>query len=118
LAVLDVFEDEKLLERSNDVGDRLRASLRELADHHQEIVDVRGLGAMVAFELGTNGDVSKPDAALTARVVAAARERGLLLLSCGVQGNVIRILVPLTATDELLDEGLAILADSLRAASV
>ena len=74
-----------------------------------------GLGAMVAIELFENGDPSRPDAALTRRVVAEAARRGLILLSCGSYGNVIRILVPLTASDALLDEGLQILADSLKA---
>jgi 4-aminobutyrate aminotransferase/(S)-3-amino-2-methylpropionate transaminase len=72
----------------------------------------RGVGAMVAIELLKCGDVYRPDAALTKKVVAEAARRGLMLLSCGTFGNVIRILVPLTASDALLDEGLAILADS------
>ena len=76
---------------------------------------MRGLGAMVAIELFENGDLSRPDAVLTKQVVAEAARRGLILLSCGTHGNVIRILVPLTASDELLHEGLAILADSLEA---
>ena len=76
-------------------------------------VNSTGLGAMVAIELFENGDLSRPDAALTKQVVAEAARRGLILLSCGTYGNVIRILVPLTASDELLLEGLAILADSL-----
>ncbi|MBT9440460.1 MAG: aminotransferase class III-fold pyridoxal phosphate-dependent enzyme, partial [Acidovorax sp.] len=79
------------------------------------IGDVRGLGAMVAIELFEDGDVHRPDAALTKKVVAEAAKRGLILLSCGTYGNVIRILVPLTASNELLEEGLTILADSFAA---
>ena len=79
------------------------------------IGDVRGLGAMVAIELFEDGDTDRPDAALTKKVVAEAARRGLILLSCGTYGNVIRILVPLTASDALLQEGLAILADSFAA---
>ena len=116
LAVLDVFEEERLLERSRAVGERLQAGLRALAQQHPEIQDVRGLGAMVAIELFDGGDLNKPAADLTKRLCAEALKRGLVLLSCGVYANVIRILVPLTASDALLDEGLAIMGEALRAA--
>ena len=116
LAVLDVFEEEQLLARSTAVGDRLKAGLRALAQQHTEIQDVRGLGSMVAVELFKNGDLGQPDADLTKRVCAEALKRGLVLLSCGVYANVIRILVPITASDALLDEGLAMLGDALAAA--
>ncbi|HMC14656.1 MAG TPA: 4-aminobutyrate--2-oxoglutarate transaminase [Albitalea sp.] len=112
LAVLKVFEDQSLLERSKAVGARLVAGLRHIAQSEPAIRDVRGLGAMVAIEL-FDGDT--PDAALTRRVVAEAARRGLILLSCGIHANVIRVLVPLTAEDALLDEGLQILADSFAA---
>ena len=69
---------------------------------------------MVAIELFENGDKSRPDANLTKNVVAEAARRGLVLLSCGTYGNVIRILVPLTASDALIEEGLAILAESFK----
>lgn len=116
LAVLDVFEEDNLLERSRAVGERLTAGLRALAQQHPEIQDVRGLGAMVAIELFDSGDHSKPAAELTKRMCAEALKRGLVLLSCGVYANAIRILVPLTASDALLDEGLAIMGESLKAA--
>jgi 4-aminobutyrate aminotransferase/(S)-3-amino-2-methylpropionate transaminase len=116
LAVLDVFEEERLLERSRAVGERLTAGLRALAQQHPEIQDVRGLGAMVAIELFDGGDHSKPAAELTKRMCAEALKRGLVLLSCGVYANAIRILVPLTASDALLDEGLAIMGEALKAA--
>jgi len=112
LAVLQVFEDERLLARSKAVGARLTAGLRRIAEAHPAIGDVRGLGAMVAMELFEGGDVTRPDAELTHRVVAEAARRGLVLLSCGNHANVIRILVPLTASDAVLDEGLRILSDS------
>jgi 4-aminobutyrate aminotransferase/(S)-3-amino-2-methylpropionate transaminase len=70
---------------------------------------------MVAIELFKDGDVHQPDADLAKAVVAEAAQRGLILLSCGVYGNVIRILVPLTASDALLDDGMAILSDTLQA---
>ena len=111
LAVMEVFEKENLLQRSRDVGERLTAALKAMAANHACIGDVRGLGAMVAMELFKNGDVKQPDADLAKRVTAEAATRGLILLTCGTYGNVIRILVPLTASDTLLDEGLAIMAD-------
>jgi 4-aminobutyrate aminotransferase / (S)-3-amino-2-methylpropionate transaminase / 5-aminovalerate transaminase len=115
LAVLDVFDRDKLLERSRAVGARLTAGLQALAAKHKAIGDVRGLGAMVAIELFKAGDVHQPDADLAKAVVAEAAKRGLILLSCGVYGNVIRILVPLTASDALLDDGMAILSATLQA---
>ena len=115
LAVLQVFDDEQLLARSQAVGERLSAGLKAMAARHKAIGDVRGLGAMVAMELFKDGDVHQPDADLVKAIVAEGAKRGLILLSCGVYGNVIRILVPLTASDALLDEGLAILADTVRA---
>ena len=115
LAVLKAFDDEKLLQRSRSMGEALIAGLQRLAAKQPAIVDVRGLGAMVAIELAKNRDPEQPDADLTKRVVAEAARRGLILLSCGSYGNVIRILVPLTASDALLAEGLQILADSFAA---
>ena len=115
LAVLKVFDDEQLLARSRALGQRLTAGLCRIAAEVTAIGDVRGLGAMVAIELFEEGDTARPDAALTRRVVAEAARRGLILLSCGTYGNVIRVLVPLTASDLLVDEGLALLADSFAA---
>ena len=114
LAVLRAFEDEKLLERSKAVGARLVQSLQQIARDQRAIGDVRGLGAMVAMELFEPG-TKTPDADLMRQVVAEAARRGLVLLSCGSYGNVIRVLVPLTASDALLDEGLRILADAFAA---
>lgn len=115
LAVLDVFEKEKLLQRSRQLGARLSASLQSMAAKNRCIVDVRGLGAMVAIELCQDGDLKRPAADLTKRLTAEATRRGLILLSCGTYGNVIRILVPLTASDAIVDEGLAIMDASLTA---
>ncbi len=111
LAVMDVFEEENLLARSQAVGERLTNAFKAIQSKHKAIGDVRGLGAMVAVELFEGGDVHKPDAALTGKIVARARDKGLILLSCGTYGNVLRILVPLTASDELLDRGMAIIAE-------
>ncbi len=115
LAVLDIFEEEKLLERSNAIGARLVAGLQAMARDHQAIREVRGLGSMIAIELFADGDLARPDADLTKRICAEALKRGLVLLSCGSHGNVIRVLVPLVASDALVDEGLGIMADCFKA---
>jgi 4-aminobutyrate aminotransferase/(S)-3-amino-2-methylpropionate transaminase len=110
LAVLQVFEEERIFVRAERLGERLGAALDALAARHAEIVEVRRLGAMVAFELGESGDPQRPAADLTKKLTARARELGLILLSCGIYGNVVRILVPITAEEAVVDEGLAILA--------
>src|SRR5512140_634264 len=113
LAVLDVFERENLVQRARQVGERLTSGLATMAQRHTSICAVRGLGAMVAFELAKGGNVLQPDADLAKRIVAEAAQRGLILLTCGTWSNVVRILVPLTAADALLDEGMGILAETL-----
>ncbi|HXV40166.1 MAG TPA: 4-aminobutyrate--2-oxoglutarate transaminase [Steroidobacteraceae bacterium] len=112
LAVLEVFEQEGVFARAEALGARLRSRLDGLAVQHPAIADVRGLGAMVAFELCEDGDPAKPAPEMTKRLTARARELGLILLSCGVYGNVVRILVPITAEDAVVDEGLAILGQA------
>ncbi len=116
LAVLDIFKKENLLERSRVLGERMTTSLKTMASKNTCMADIRALGAMVAVEICKNGDLTQPDADLTKRVCAEATKRGLILLSCGTNGNVIRILVPLTVSDAILDEGLAIIDASLTAA--
>jgi 4-aminobutyrate aminotransferase/(S)-3-amino-2-methylpropionate transaminase len=117
LAVLDVFEDEKLLERSNAIGARLRARLESILTSNSSlpIAAIRGPGAMVAFDIIKERGGNEPDANATKRVVQRACELGLILLSCGVNANTIRILTPLTASDELIDEGLHLLEAALKA---
>lgn len=111
LAVLDAFEQEDLLHKARQVGEHLLQALGELQDRYSAIADVRGLGAMVAFELFDRQ--RQPDPAAAKRLIALAAERGLLLLACGVHGNVIRVLVPLTVSFELLGEGIGIIGDCL-----
>ena len=113
LAVLDVFEQEQIFARAINLGTRLTARLKKLATRHPSIAEVRGLGAMVAFELCEGGDPEKPAVDLTKALTKRARELGLILLSCGLYGNVIRILVPITAEDAVVDEGLGILERAL-----
>ena len=115
LAVLEVFKQENLLDRSRQLGLRLTTSLKKMAASHRCIADVRGLGAMVAIELCKGGDIHQPDADMAKRLAAEATQRGLILLTCGTYGNVVRILVPLTASDAIVDEGLAIIDACLTA---
>ncbi len=117
LAVLDVVEEEGLCARSTEIGERMQARLRALAAEQRCIGEVRGLGAMVAIELFQDGDTHKPAPELTKAVIAEARQRGLLLLSCGTYGNVLRLMVPLTIEHAVLDEGLDILAAAIEAAA-
>ena len=117
LATLDAFEEEGLFDRATALGERLTSRFRALAKRFPAIGDVRGLGAMVAVELFRDRERTQPDAALTQAVVAAAAERGLLLLPCGVYGNVVRVLVPITASDAVVDEGMDILEQALEAAA-
>ncbi|ABF08501.1 4-aminobutyrate--2-oxoglutarate transaminase [Cupriavidus metallidurans] len=111
LAVLDVLESENLIARGAELGERLTARLNSLKPRVPQIAEVRGIGAMVAVEF-RRADGS-PDAEFTREVQNRALERGLLLLSCGVYGNVIRFLFPLTIQDAVMNEGLDILADVL-----
>jgi len=114
LAVLEVIESENLCARAEVIGATLTGALRELQREIPAVGEVRGLGAMVAMELVRNRDPHAPDADLTKALVKRAAEKGLVILSCGLYGNVIRFLVPLTAPDQIVREGLAIIAESLR----
>ncbi len=113
IAVLDVIEEENLLERSLKLGDHMQARFKRMAQRLACIGEVRGLGAMVAIELFKDKGREQPAAELTKAVVTKAAQHGLILLSCGTYGNVIRVLVPLTATDAQVDEGLDIIEKSL-----
>jgi 4-aminobutyrate aminotransferase len=109
IAVLDTVARPEFLDAARRLGERLEERLRDLSARHPSIGEVRGLGPMLALELVEQS----PDRAKT--VVAAAYERGLLLLACGLYGNVLRLLPPLTIADEELEEGLAILDEALAA---
>ncbi|MES2114646.1 MAG: 4-aminobutyrate--2-oxoglutarate transaminase [Pseudomonadota bacterium] len=115
-AVLGIIEEEQLCQRAAALGEKLQARLRSLRTAVPQIADVRGLGAMVAVEFNQPG-TSTPDMDFTKRVQTLALQRGLILLTCGVYGNVVRFLFPLTIGDALLDEGLDILESAMRAAA-
>ncbi len=113
LAVLDVIRDEKLIERASQTGNFLVSRLKGLQARFPVIGDVRGLGAMVAIELVRQRRADSPDADLTKALVQAAARRGLIILSCGMNGNVIRFLAPLTISDALLKEGMNLFEQAL-----
>ncbi|NYD51234.1 4-aminobutyrate aminotransferase [Actinomadura luteofluorescens] len=111
LATLQVIADEDLVGNSAVQGARLNDGLRKVAADHPAIGDVRGLGLMQASEFTTPD--GEPDAAAAARAHGAAAERGLLLLTCGAYGNVVRMIPPLVVTGEQIDDGLALWADAV-----
>jgi 4-aminobutyrate aminotransferase/(S)-3-amino-2-methylpropionate transaminase len=110
LAVIDIIAGENLVERANQIGALFARRLSQLQMKYPEVIgDVRAnRGAMVAMELVKNGDADQPDAELTKKLVTKAWQSGLILLSCGTRGNVIRFLPALTISDELLNEGIDI----------
>ena len=112
-AVLDVIEDEKLCDRANALGARLKQRLSAIRDDVPEIVDIRGLGFMNAVEFN---DVKKglPSAEIANAIRLKALDKGLILLTCGVYGNVIRFLAPITIQDNVMNEALDILESSIR----
>lgn len=119
LAVLDVIEEEELLDKANRLGEKVKAAITKAAQRNDTVAisGVRGPGAMVAFDIVKKRGGNEPDADATKRVTQAAIADGLVLLSCGVHANTIRILVPLTVEDEVLEEGLGKLEKALIAAN-
>ena len=119
LAVLEVIAEEKLIERANVVGDRIKGELARISQRNDTVPmsAIRGPGAMVAFDIVKSRGAEEPDADATKRVTAAALAEGLVLLSCGVHANTIRILMPLTISDEILAEGMGKLERALVAAN-
>jgi 4-aminobutyrate aminotransferase/(S)-3-amino-2-methylpropionate transaminase len=114
LAVLDIIKEEKLCARANEIGARIVQRLEVFRQSDTGIGEIRTFGAMTAMELIKDGDRTKADPERTKKIVSEARKRGLLLLSCGVRGNVIRFLTPLTIEFDILDEGLDVLGDTLK----
>ncbi len=109
LAVIEVIEKEGLLARGTEIGKRINKHLAALAQRNPSIGEVRGLGPMIAMEFFKDAKPRAPAPELAKAIVAEGAKQGLILLSCGTYGNVVRILVPLTVSDAVLDEGLGIL---------
>ena len=118
LAAIEAIEAEGLLARSTKLGETFKARFAEIGARAApgRMWDIRGLGAMLAVEFVTDFESATPDAGLTKAVIAEALKRGLILLACGMHGNAVRIMVPLTASDAIIDEGLAIFEEALTAA--
>ncbi len=121
LAAIEAIESEGLLARSTALGEHFRARFADIGARvaPYRMWDIRGLGAMLAVEFVTDFETAAPDPAFTKSIIAHALKRGLILLSCGMHGNAVRIMVPLTASDAIIEEGLglfeAALADAMAA---
>ena len=113
IVAMDQVLDPAYQEQAKAFGEDLRARLDSIASRHEAVGDVRGLGAMLAIELVKDRDTKEPAAEEVGRIVTLARERGLILMGSGLYGNAIRVLVPMVATQDDLDEGFAILEESL-----
>lgn len=115
LMVLDIIESENLNDRAQKIGVKATRKMKELANRFESVGDVRGIGAMCAMEIVKDPQSKTPDKEAVGKIVNAAGERGLMLLSAGLFGNVIRLLMPLTITDDQLEEGLQILEEAFEA---
>ncbi|WCD93961.1 4-aminobutyrate--2-oxoglutarate transaminase [Microbacterium sp. nov. GSS16] len=115
LAAIDAFENDGLIERARQIGEVLTTRLRAMRDSDARLGDIRGHGAMIAVEF-VDAETGAPDAALTAAVAKACVAEGVIILTCGTFGNVIRFLPPLSIGDDLLNEGLDVLATALERA--
>lgn len=113
LAVLDIIEEERLNKRSEEIGTAIEAQALAWRENYRQIGEVRRLGAMAAIEIVKDQDTREPDKAAAAAIAKYANEHGLLLLTAGINGNIIRFLTPLVITDELLHEGLGIIEEAL-----
>lgn len=113
-AVLDIIEKDDLCGKARAIGEQIRAWAEQLQGDANCVGDIRITGAMSAIELVENSDASRPASDLTKAVAAEAAARGVITLTCGVRGNVIRFLPPLTIGEELLEEALTIIGDIIR----
>ncbi|MFL1456070.1 4-aminobutyrate--2-oxoglutarate transaminase [Marinobacter sp. GN3S48] len=114
LAVFEVFQEEDILGKAQALGDKLNQRFSQWQDQFEHVDNVRNLGPMAAFELVESKDSHTPRPDLAAAVTKKAKEKGLILLSCGMYGNTLRFLMPVTIEDAVLEEGLAIVEESLK----
>nr|WP_284709388.1 4-aminobutyrate--2-oxoglutarate transaminase [Marinobacter sediminum] len=116
LAVFDVFKEEDILGKAQRLGEKLKQRFNQWQEQFEHVDNVRNLGPMAAFELVGSKDSHEPKPELAAAVTKKAKEKGLILLSCGMYGNTLRFLMPVTIEDAVLEEGLAIVEESLKEA--
>ncbi|ODM33435.1 4-aminobutyrate transaminase [Marinobacter adhaerens] len=114
LAVFDVFKEEDILSKSQALGEKLKQRFGQWQEQFAHVDNVRNLGPMAAFELVESKESRTPKPELAAAVTKKAKEKGLILLSCGMYGNTLRFLMPVTIEDDVLEEGLAIVEESLK----
>jgi len=114
LAVFDVFKEEDILGKSQALGEKLKQRFSQWQEQFAHVDNVRNLGPMAAFELVESKESRAPKPELAAAVTKKAKEKGLILLSCGMYGNTLRFLMPVTIEDDVLEEGLAIVEESLK----
>jgi 4-aminobutyrate aminotransferase/(S)-3-amino-2-methylpropionate transaminase len=114
LAVMEVFETEDILGKSQRLGEKLNQRFQQWQEQFPQVDNVRNLGAMAAIELVTDKTSKEPRADFAGAVTKYCKEHGLILLSCGMHGNTIRFLMPVTIEDEILEEGLAIVENALK----
>lgn len=117
LAVLDVMERDRIVERAAAVGERFRQKFTELAERCPIIGDIRGIGAMIGVELVKDRETKEPAPEALGRIIRNGIQRGVITVSCGVHRNVLRLLSPLVITDEQIDEAMAVLEDEFMAAA-
>jgi 4-aminobutyrate aminotransferase/(S)-3-amino-2-methylpropionate transaminase len=115
LAVMDVIEEEYLIQRAQKLGDGLRSNLDTFKEEYEIVGDVRGLGPMMAMELVKDRESKVPASDEAKALANYCYDRGLILLTCGAFGNVVRLLMPLVISEEQLSKGLEILNDGLAA---
>lgn len=114
LAVFDVFKEEDILGKAQALGDKLKQRFSQWQEQFAHVDNIRNIGPMAAFELVESKDCHTPKPELAAAVTKKAKEKGLILLSCGMYGNTLRFLMPVTIEDSVLEEGLAIVEESLK----
>jgi 4-aminobutyrate aminotransferase/(S)-3-amino-2-methylpropionate transaminase len=114
LAVLDVMDKENLLQKGKDLGKKLMSGLNEMKENFDLIGDVRGLGPLVAVELVKDRKTKVPAPIETKAIIDDCFDQGLVLLSCGTHGNVLRFMMPLVTTDAQLAQGMTIIENAFK----
>lgn len=118
LAVVDIIDNEQLCDKAEHIGQKLEKILKQYQEQYSFIGEVRRLGAMVAMEIVQDDDLKSPDKNKTASIASYANNHGLILLSAGIKGNVIRFLLPLVITDDEFDAGIEILDKAIKSVEV